>query len=43
MNLTDPLTKGLFRRYGLKIIKGDGVKPTVEFTDTENSTYLIES
>jgi len=26
-----------------KIIKGDEVKPIVEFTDSENLTYLIEA
>jgi len=38
------LNKGtLFKECNPKFIEGDGINPIVEFTDSENSTYLIES
>jgi len=33
----------VFLRVCPRIIEEDGVKPTIEFTDNENPTYLIGS
>jgi len=42
-NLGDVLTKGLSRSLVLKSSRENGVKSIVEFTDSGNPTYLIES